>query len=215
MRRAGGARFAHHRTTQAMPPKSPKTKNQKPKTKKAAISGFLSQAKNKQSANAKKTKAPDFTIKAPSKIWGGRWESNPRQPESQSGALPTELRPPYCSVAVQLTEAWCGRRDSNSYSLRRWNLNPVCLPISPRPLLKLLKQRRQTFIRRLSKYGVDDGDRTHDNRSHNPVLYQLSYAHHIALLVPKLPNGAPGRTRTCDHPLRRRMLYPAELRALI
>lgn len=31
-----------------------------------------------------------------------------------------------------------------------------------------------------SKYGVDDGDRTHDNRSHNPVLYQLSYAHHIA-----------------------------------
>jgi hypothetical protein len=28
------------------------------------------------------------------------------------------------------------------------------------------------------------------------VLYQLSYAHHIALLVPKLPNGAPGRTPT-------------------
>ena len=26
-------------------------------------------------------------------------------------------------------------------------------------------------------------------------------------------NGAPGRIRTCDHPLRRRMLYPAELRA--
>ncbi|CAI8739423.1 hypothetical protein EMIT0232MI5_10637 [Pseudomonas sp. IT-232MI5] len=69
------------------------------------------------------------------------------------------------------------------------------------------------YIWRLSKYGVDDGDRTHDNGSHNPVLYQLSYAHHIALLVPKLPNGAPGRTRTCDHPLRRRMLYPAELRA--
>ena len=68
-------------------------------------------------------------------------------------------------------------------------------------------------IWRLSKYGVDEGDRTLDNGSHNPVLYQLSYAHHIALLVPKLPNGAPGRTRTCDHPLRRRMLYPAELRA--
>ena len=27
-------------------------------------------------------------------------------------------------------------------------------------------------------------------------------------------NGAPGRIRTCDHPLRRRMLYPTELRAL-
>ena len=26
--------------------------------------------------------------------WGERWGSNPRQPESQSGALPTELRPP-------------------------------------------------------------------------------------------------------------------------
>jgi hypothetical protein len=28
------------------------------------------------------------------KDWGGRWDSNPRRPESQSGALPTELRPP-------------------------------------------------------------------------------------------------------------------------
>ena len=28
------------------------------------------------------------------KKWGGRWDLNPRQPESQSGALPTELRPP-------------------------------------------------------------------------------------------------------------------------
>ena len=28
------------------------------------------------------------------RIWGGRWDLNPRQPESQSGALPTELRPP-------------------------------------------------------------------------------------------------------------------------
>lgn len=43
------------------------------------------------------------------------------------------------------------------------------------------------------EYGVDDGVRTHDRRSHNPVLYQLSYAHHIAcdmcilLAVPKLP----------------------------
>ena len=27
--------------------------------------------------------------------WGGRWDSNPRRPESQSGALPTELRPPF------------------------------------------------------------------------------------------------------------------------
>src|SRR4029078_4844020 len=26
--------------------------------------------------------------------WGGGWDSNPRQPESQSGTLPTELPPP-------------------------------------------------------------------------------------------------------------------------
>jgi hypothetical protein len=25
---------------------------------------------------------------------------------------------------------------------------------------------------------VNDGDRTHDNRNHNPGLYQLSYIHH-------------------------------------
>ena len=29
-----------------------------------------------------------------SPIWGERWDSNPRRPESQSGALPTELRSP-------------------------------------------------------------------------------------------------------------------------
>ena len=40
---------------------------------------------------------------------------------------------------------WCGRRDSNSHTLRRWNLNPVCLPIPPHPRIKLLKQRRQTI----------------------------------------------------------------------
>jgi hypothetical protein len=29
----------------------------------------------------------------------------------------------------------------------------------------------------LERPGVSDGDRTRDNRSHNPVLYQLSYTH--------------------------------------
>jgi hypothetical protein len=28
------------------------------------------------------------------------------------------------------------------------------------------------------KFGVADGNRTHDNRNHNPGLYQLSYSHH-------------------------------------
>jgi hypothetical protein len=30
-------------------------------------------------------------------------------------------------------------------------------------------------------YGVDDGARTHDDRNHNPGLYQLSYVHHNSL----------------------------------
>ena len=30
--------------------------------------------------------------------------------------------------------------------------------------------------------GVADGARTHDNRNHNPGLYQLSYSHHIICL---------------------------------
>ena len=87
----------------------------------------------------------------------------------------------------------------------------MCLPISPRP--QTSKRKRQAAPG-VSEYGVDDGVRTHDRRSHNPVLYQLSYAHHIAFTCTNR-NGAPGRTRTCDHPLRRRMLYPTELRALL
>ncbi len=78
---------------------------------------------------------------------------------------------------------WCGRRDSNSYSLRRWNLNPVCLPISPRPL-EAIKANAPDFRKApFHEYGVDDGNRTHDNWNHNPALYQLSYAHHIASLA--------------------------------
>ncbi|SPO67619.1 protein of unknown function [Pseudomonas sp. JV241A] len=58
--------------------------------------------------------------------------------------------------------------------------------------MKHLKQRRRIFIGRLWEYGVDDGNRTHDHRNHNPALYQLSYVHHIALaalLVSKPPVG--------------------------
>ena len=57
---------------------------------------------------------------------------------------------------------------------------------------------------------MNDGTRTHDNRDHNPGLYQLSYAHHILYAY-----GTPGRIRTCYPRLRRPMLYPNELRAQI
>src|SRR6185437_11606261 len=44
--------------------------------------------------NDLKTKPLILAIQGLEFEWGGRWDSNPRQPESQSGTLPTELRPP-------------------------------------------------------------------------------------------------------------------------
>lgn len=58
--------------------------------------------------------------------------------------------------------------------------------------------------------GVDDGARTHDNRNHNPGLYQLSYIHHRIITTGS--TGAPDRNRTCNPRLRRPVLYPVELR---
>ena len=40
--------------------------------------------------------------------WGGRWGSNPRQQESQSWTLPTELQPP-----LKLKLIWSARQESN------------------------------------------------------------------------------------------------------
>ena len=73
--------------------------------------------------------------------------------------------------------------------------------------------------------GVADGARTHDNRNHNPGLYQLSYSHHqesiyyliytnyIWTIAKLINNGVPDRDRTCNPQLRRLVLYPIELRA--
>src|SRR6185369_7571450 len=38
-----------------------------------------------------------------------------------------------CSRVLFDVERWCGRRDLNPQALRRWNLNPVRLPVPPRP----------------------------------------------------------------------------------
>lgn len=48
---------------------------------------------------------------------------------------------------------WCGRRDSNSHTLRRQNLNLVCLPISPRPRGQTIKQKRQAIAWRFGIWG--------------------------------------------------------------
>ena len=51
--------------------------------------------------------------------WGGRWGLNPRPPESQSGALPTELRPPLHRTGAP------GRTRTFNPRLRRPMLYPV------------------------------------------------------------------------------------------
>ncbi len=51
----------------------------------------------KEPLNHKKYRGKITGKKKPHKaeiFWGDRWGSNPRQPESQSGTLPTELRSP-------------------------------------------------------------------------------------------------------------------------
>ncbi len=53
------------------------------------------------------------------------------------------------ALAAFFQNIWWGIRDSNSYTLRRWNLNPVRLPIPPTPhfsSLRLLVHRRKTRI---------------------------------------------------------------------
>ncbi len=42
--------------------------------------------------------------------------------------------------------------------------------------------------------GVADGARTHDNRNHNPGLYQLSYSHHCLTFVLMFPRQVPNYT---------------------
>lgn len=39
----------------------------------------------------------------------------------------------------------------------------------------------ESGVHNLPDLRVSDGDRTRDNRDHNPVLYQLSYTHHGAV----------------------------------
>ena len=64
-------------------------------------------------------------------IWLGYLDSNQGMPVSKTGALPLGDTPStYCADDE---EKWCGRRDLNSHTLRRQNLNLVRLPISPLP----------------------------------------------------------------------------------
>jgi hypothetical protein len=86
-------------------------------------------------------------------------------------------------------------------------------------MLRICTYKFKQFEQIRLKNGVDDGNRTHDRRSHNPELYQLSYVHQrksASKLTRSVSTrgrrfGAPGGTRTPDPRLRRPLLYPPEL----
>ena len=74
-------------------------------------------------------------------------------------------------------------------------------------IVQPLNEKNRTYQKYGFYTGVANGARTHDNRNHNPGLYQLSYSHH--------KTGTPDRNRTRNPRLRRSVLYPVELRARI
>ncbi len=55
----------------------------------------------------------------PAERGGGRRDSNPRQPESQSGALPTELRPPLMMLFLLSKAAWQVYINFNTMSVKK------------------------------------------------------------------------------------------------
>ena len=59
--------------------------------------------------------------------------------------------------------------------------NTLSDSMTRRNTLNDLEKRKalQIFICRAFESGVGNGTRTHDNRNHNPGLYQLSYSHHL------------------------------------
>ena len=89
-------------------------------------------------------------------MWGGIWGSNPRHPEPQSGALPTELIPPYdvCATHAALK---CARHILFTNGTPRGIRTPDLLLrrqlLYPAELL--------AHIRSLAQVGAGDGNRTH------------------------------------------------------
>ena len=92
--------------------------------------------------------------------WGGRWDSNPRRPGSQPGALPTELRPPRY---IKLYRGLCRCCSTSLVLARPAGLEPATLglayqlplsrPQHPPSLwsgLSLRRLRRRTY----SLYGA-------------------------------------------------------------
>ena len=102
-------------------------------------------------------------------------------------------------------------RESKSRALTAW-LHPIIVRLGQRGMEKAKGRSRSSGPFAMS--GVGEGTRTLDTRNHNPMLYQLNYAHHMKLCGQKR-DGTPEGTRTPDPLLRRQLLYPPELQAHI
>ena len=119
--------------------------------------------------------------------WGGRRGLNPRPPESQSGALPTELRPPL-------------NRD------RTGHYGKMARPVGS----KQATHRSQGIVKSIA-------NKSRENLPKKSLLssaYFLCSLVHISYYSPRLIDGRGYRTRTCYPRFRKPMLYPDELNPL-
>ena len=82
-----------------------------------------------------------------------------------------------------------GRTRTSNPLLRRQVLYPVELraPKTSAVIAVALyaSKKSKANLKIIRKIGVTDGARTHDNRSHSPGLYQLSYSHHRDFAINK------------------------------
>ena len=71
------------------------------------------------------------------------------------------------------------RRETRTLTLiRRRILSPLRLPFRHPGVPNFCTRNLRSPGPEVENSGVGDGTRTHDNRNHNPGLYQLSYTHH-------------------------------------
>ena len=89
---------------------------------------------------------------------------------------------------------WCGERDSNSHALRRWNLNPVRLPIPPSPHTPRQAKRRALYTRRLAsrRAGIDARRIRSAHSRLPPLLHAPTETAPVPAGVPAAANRACG-----------------------